>query len=377
MTVYKYFLKLAYRNKNLILIYTGIYFFVTIMSSMGVDRDELEYRDIRIDIGYIDNSKTDISNGLLDSLKMKNNLSEVDYNEDEIKEELYLERYDAIILIPENFKERVLIKDENIIEVYRDPKSIYTVDLNAEINKYLNFLNAMNLNGGYNIEELGQALNEETSVSIIEKANRETRINIWFSGYFNQLSYIMILVFISIFGKLKLDFMDDGLTKRVSMSSTSNFKYNGQLYLGQLSLAGILTSIYILYPIILKYKFIGEVNIEKYIVNTVFFSFSILGLSFFINSFVKNGFMINGISTLLSLGLSFISGVFVPMNMLSERTLKIARFFPNYYYVRANEMHTNSIVDVKNELIIILLFGVVYFLLGIYFSKNKEDSRSI
>ena len=44
------------------------------------------------------------------------------------------------------------------------------------------------------------------------------------------------------------------------------------------------------------------------------------------------------IVNVLSLGLSFISGVFVPQAMLGEPVLRIARFLPTYWYVRCNHL---------------------------------------
>lgn len=377
MTVYRYFLKLAYRNKKSIIIYSLIYFFLMILTGINMDSNDKNYKDIGISIGYMDNSETDISRGLIKSLENKNYIEPIDFNYDEIKEELYLERYEAIIVIPKDFKERVLAKEENIIEVFKDPKSMYTVNLENEIGKYLSFFNAMNSNGNYDMDQLERVLKTETDVSIVGDSQIKSRIEYWFTNYFNYLSYILILVFITIFGRLMQELGDDELMKRVSLSSMSNFKYNKELYLGQLTVAGVLTTIYIFAAIIFKFKFIGELAIGKYVINTIFFAFSILGLSFLINNSVRSNFMIAGIGTLLSLGVSFISGVFVSQDMLSEGTLRLARFFPSYYYIRANNMTINSIMDIKKELLILALFGIFYFLLGIYFSKNRDKIKRI
>ncbi len=72
---------------------------------------------------------------------------------------------------------------------------------------------------------------------------------------------------------------------------------------------------------------IGDINLVKYLINIVAFSFSILCLTFLINNLTSNKFIINGISTVLSLGTSFISGVMVPQQFLGEEVLKIAKFF--------------------------------------------------
>ena len=82
--------------------------------------------------------------------------------------------------------------------------------------------------------------------------------------------------------------------------------------------------------------------------------------------------MINGISTVLSLGTSFISGVMVPQELLGDRVLTIAKFFPTYYFVRINDMGPISLLDVRFEILMQILFGIAFLLMGLYFSKTTQ-----
>ncbi|NMA86372.1 MAG: ABC transporter permease, partial [Tissierellia bacterium] len=122
-------------------------------------------------------------------------------------------------------------------------------------------------------------------------------------------------------------------------------------------------------------KYIREIDFGKYIINTIVFSFTILCLTFFINSFTKNKFVITALSTVLSLGISFISGVMVPQEFLGEKTLALAKFFPNYYFVKINNITVNSFSDIGFELLMQLLFAFAFILLGLYFSKVKQGGK--
>lgn len=79
-------------------------------------------------------------------------------------------------------------------------------------------------------------------------------------------------------------------------------------------------------------------------------------------------------STVLSLGTSFMSGVMVPQEVLGENVLKIAKFFPTYYFVKINEMTVNSFLDMKYEISMQLLFAIVFLLMGLYFNKVKQKA---
>ena len=112
-------------------------------------------------------------------------------------------------------------------------------------------------------------------------------------------------------------------------------------------------------------------NFSKHLINIIVFSFSILCL-ILINNITRNKFVINGLSTALALGVSFISGVMVPQQFLGDKVLAIAKFFPTYYYVRINDMNINSLLDIRYELSMQLLFALAFLLMGLYFSKVRQ-----
>ena len=170
------------------------------------------------------------------------------------------------------------------------------------------------------------------------------------------------------------DFKDEYIQSRTKISSKKFLQFNKEMYLGQLVIASMITLIFILGSIALKGKYIGEVNFGKYVLNIVVFSFSALCLTFLINNVTRNKFVINALSTVLSLGTSFISGVMVPQQYLSEKVLTIAKFFPTYYFVRINEMTVNSFSDMRFGISMQLLFAVVFLLMGLYFSKTAQKA---
>ena len=50
---------------------------------------------------------------------------------------------------------------------------------------------------------------------------------------------------------------------------------------------------------------------------------------------------LNGLNNVLSLGLCFLGGVFVPIEMLGEGIEKVSRFTPTYWYSRINGLLGN------------------------------------
>ena len=107
MTVYKYFIKIALKNKWTILGYTIIFFSMSLISGSGATEREPKFMETRLNIGIIDNSNSELSNSLKDYLEEKHNIVDTIDDEDYIKEQIFLERAEAIIIIPEDFQEKL------------------------------------------------------------------------------------------------------------------------------------------------------------------------------------------------------------------------------------------------------------------------------
>lgn len=372
MTVYKYFIKIASKNKGVILGYTIIFFLMSLLAGTGANQREAKFTETKLNIGIIDNSNDELSKGLKKYLKEKNNIIDTIDDEEYIKEQIFLERVDAVLIIPNNFQEKVINKEESI-EIYNDHRKIGSIQIQNQINKFLLFANASYEDEKFDLADVNLALAEKTGVELVDNNTaKNIRVNEWFRNYYNFTSYVIIAMYIAIIGLVMADFKDENIDSRMKISSKKFLNFNMEMYLGQLTIAIIITTVFILGSIVLKGKYIGEVGFGKYVINIIIFSFTILCFTFFLNNFTKNKFVISAMSTVLSLGTSFISGVMVPQELLGEKTLALAKFFPSYYFVKINEMAVSSFSDIKFELFMQLLFAVVFVLMGLYFSKVKQ-----
>lgn len=373
MIVYKYFIKIALRNKWAILSYTIVFFILSIINGYNSTGRETSFIETKLNIGIIDNNNSQLSNSLKDYLREKNHIVDVVQDEESIKEQIFLEVADAIIVIPEDFEKKVINK-EKAVEVYRDDRKIESMQIETRLNKFFIFLNATYKEGKFDLDGINTALNEKIHVELIKDGGkvRNYGANEWFRSYFNFTGYVIIATYIAVMGLVMSDFTDLNIENRRKISSKRFLKFNREMYFGQLTLASIITLIFILGSIVLKGKYIREVNFGMYVINTIVFSFSILCLTFLVNNITRNKYVINSISTVLSLGTSFISGVMVPQQFLSKKVLTIAKFFPTYYFVRINDMQASSFLDIRYEIFMEILFAIAFLFMGLYFSKTAQ-----
>lgn len=85
-------------------------------------------------------------------------------------------------------------------------------------------------------------------------------------------------------------------------------------------------------------------------------------------------------ANVVSLGFSFLGGVFVPLELLGDTMKNIARFTPSYWYIQAN----NAIIGVEKfsdidmgefakDCGVQLLFALAFFCVGLAVLRHKRE----
>ena len=84
-------------------------------------------------------------------------------------------------------------------------------------------------------------------------------------------------------------------------------------------------------------------------------------------------------SNAVSLGMSFLGGIFVPQEIMGENILIAARFIPTYWYTKVNDaLYSLTIFDWEHmkdiyiALGIQLGFALAIFAIGLLVRKNRQ-----
>ena len=90
--------------------------------------------------------------------------------------------------------------------------------------------------------------------------------------------------------------------------------------------------------------------------------------------------MLSGVSNIVSLGMCFLSGVFVPMSIMDKKVLQIAQFLPAYWYENVNEtlsqyhiISGDVAVDVWKSMGIQIVFALAFLAMILAVSKYKRQ----
>ena len=186
MTVFKYFIKSALRQKWIILGYTMIFLFLSILNGANIDSKETEFMESNLDIGIVDESNSPLSKELILYLSDHNKIVNMDLDLDFIKDQIFLEVVDAVVIIPKDFQNLVQNKEKSL-EIIRDDRKMGSIQIENELNKFLAFANAKYQDGDFDLLGVRTALNSEVEVELLkgEEASRATGASTWFQYYFN------------------------------------------------------------------------------------------------------------------------------------------------------------------------------------------------
>lgn len=344
MQVFKLYFKLM-KKKLLSIILYGVLFLgiVTIITFSIILQDGGKFNVKKVPILLVNN---DEENELINSFKtfLANYVEYIDVRDDEEarKDAMFHHEIHYILTIPDGFTDKLLKGEEiNLIRKAHPDRQDSARSVDNAVNSYMNIASIyVKYNPDTDIKDLADFMSmyslPDTKV-IIDSKKKDSLDSAEFNKYyFNYLGYIMITCFILSISNVMMAFHNTDIRRRQFASPISNRSFNLQLILANLIFA-------IAYMII--FIFIGYVanpfrRLDMYLIltwiNSLIFALTILCISYLIGITVKEKNAVQALSTILSLSLAFISGMFVPQEFLGEPVKRISCFTPAFWYVKAN-----------------------------------------
>lgn len=192
-------------------------------------------------------------------------------------------------------------------------------------------------------EELLETVKADASVQaeVEKKSFLESQpIDESFQVYFRTLPYIMMAVLILAVTTVMMVFNKPDLRMRNLCAPVKLRHVNLQLALYNVCLGGVAW----LVLCAMAFLFYGgriqgtDVRLVLLILlNSICYLFVCLSVAFLLGNFVKDGGGQNIAANFISLGLSFLGGSFVPLELLGDSVLQVARYTPSYWYNHAVE----------------------------------------
>ncbi|MGL5380126.1 ABC transporter permease, partial [Clostridium sp.] len=102
-------------------------------------------------------------------------------------------------------------------------------------------------------------------------------------------------------------------------------------------------------------------------------------IGFLISNLVSSRNAMSAAANVVSLGCCFLSGVFVPQELLGDTVLKIASFNPTFWYVKANNsistlvnFNKETLTPIISSMLIMLGFAIAILSITLVIIKKKS-----
>ena len=370
MRVFKNYFKIVKGHKFAILLYTIIFLSIISFSTKSGDNNNL-YTNIRPNIYIKDEANTDLSRGLHDYLDKKAVIKEM--GELVVEDKLFYQMISAAIVIPKNFD------TTRTVNFKQAPDDMYGMTVKEHINQYLNQVKTYEL-AGFETKDAIKYSNEDLEKTIdvgiksgIDLGKEDNSI-----FYFNFINYLILAQVLLIVSTIVSVYRKKSLAMRNAASPMPKHRQNLELILGHIITGFAVWVLYILMFVVLyKYDFsLAHTNLMM--VNSLFFTISVVTMAVFISSLISNENTISGIMQVVSLGSSFLCGAFVPQALLSKTALTLGKIFPSYYYIKNNEMllENPNFGTILPNIGIMLAFSLAFVLISMVMKTKINDKIS-
>ncbi len=385
MQVFKAYFKVIKKNIPSMLIYLVVFIGLAIMFSMMIGGNKIaNFSETKCRIAFFNYDKESV---FIDSFKeyLKDNATIIDVTDEtqKLQDALFYRDVEYIVKIPKGFTKSLLYgKGDVLIEKTSLPDSTSAMYVDFLINKYLNQVKLYSKNiPGITYKEIvsnvENDLKKEANVNLKSYGSSTSTSGI--SYYFIYFSYSIIAILFLGISSIMIVFNNPELKKRNFCSPVSKFKINMQIILGNLAFSVFVWALLVAFSTVLYGSALFTVKSMYLVLNALIFTFVCLSMAFIIGTFIKSRNTQSAIANVLTLGLCFIGGVFVPQQFLGNTVLAISKFTPTYWYVKViNDLDKISFLNFSNlkpvyyEMLIELLFAVGLLTVGLFISRQRK-----
>ncbi|MBC7959271.1 MAG: ABC transporter permease [Vallitaleaceae bacterium] len=387
MPVFNLCLKIIKKNIPAMSIYIVIFVLITVLfAQLGGTEQQTSFTQAKVKMALFVEDESPFIEGFVEKLSEYADFIEVPDEPEALQDALFFQSVNYILRIPAGFTESFMKGENPLLIKTIVPASATGAYIDIMVDQYFNTAR-LYVDGvpGISQEEIVNnvktALASEVAVQIQSEAVKPVDY-VFAKNYFNYLAYSLFAVLILGISTIMIVFNNDDIKRRNNCAPLSSFRMNLEFLLSQLFFTLISWSIMIAFYVLLSPNKLGSNNTIYFIVNSLIFALCASSISFFIGSFVKNQNALSAISNVATLVPCFISGIFVPQELLGSAVLKVASFTPTYWFAKANGEIANLVsFDLKHlepvlkAMTIEVGFAVAFITLALVLNKKRSVSN--
>lgn len=384
MQVYKAYFKVIKKRFPSIALYIVIFLLIAVLitSTLG-NVSESSFSQAKSDIAFFSGESTPLVDGLKDYLGQNANIVSIPDETQEIQDALFFSRISCAIRVPNGFTQSFLSgKNDVLIEKTAASGQADAIYMDLFVNKYLQTagLYVQNMPGITEkeiVQNAGRDLDVQSTIDL-NTFDKPASIN-YLSYYFQYLAYSIMAIMVMGITTVMITFNEADLRNRNSCSPIKPSSMSMQILFGNITFALVFWAVLCVFVFLLYPQATLNTSTVLLWLNALVFTFASLSIGFLAGRFIKSYGSQGAIMNVIALGLSFLSGVFIPQDMLGSSVLNVASFTPSYWYVKAVEdirdissISSQTVIPVVYCILIQAGFAVVLMIISLVISKQKK-----
>ena len=377
MIVFKNYFNIVKRHLGIIIMFSAISIGVSVINTSYTSTEDYASVDPKIAVINYDDSA--LSDNFVEYIKERAEIVEVEDDEKAIQDTLYLNKADSILIIPDNFGTNILIGNNPRLKIKKSTQNVseYTELLVNRYFKIAENYSKVGMSENEIINNIEKDIQNEIEVKVSSKNQSDMER---LAVYYSFENYAFLSIFIFIIGTIMCIFNKETIRKRNNVSKLNPKNISNQLFLGHMTLTLSIWLVFILISVILYRDLMFTTNGLLLMLNSLCFALTATSLAYLIGCLIKKENVISGIQNVISLGLSFISGCFVPIEWLDKNIINFSKIFPSYWFIQGNyditklsTFNYENIKPVIQNCGIVLLFGIIYFMIARMIVSRKTS----
>ena len=253
----------------------------------------------------------------------------------------------------------------------------------SQINDFINRIIKYNL-AGYTMEESFKKVSDikESKVTLLDVNGNGGNMPD-FAYLFQYFPYISIAILGNSLGIIVCSFRKKEVKNRMAASAVPLRRQSGEAFLAFIVTGVAVWTGFIIMVLVIKgEELLNNANIFYYILNSFTVMMLSLSMAFLTGMIAKKADTVNMIVTPVSLFMSFLGGVFVPLSMLNNTVRKAARFVPVYWYEEVNnklsgyaQIPQNVVKEIWRGIGIQILFTIMFIAVTLAVSRYQRQER--
>ena len=336
MTTFKTYLRIVQKNIWIIIMYTVmLVLFSAVNSSTG--RGQMDFAATKPSTAVYDYDGSNLSNALADYVKEHTETKEIPKDGDTLFDALYYSDVDYVIYIEKGFGEKIAKGEDSEIEV-KSNNSYGSYLSETIVSRFVKVAKSFAPMSETEIASKTSALlKNETKVELNTKLDTSGLSTAEF--YYNFMNYSILAGLVFAISYATIGFRRRMVKKRLNVSSTSYRKINRDLMICNSILAIAMLTIYtILGLFVIGPSVIFSTNGLLMVLNSIILTIFAVSFAFLLTNLVEKNNALLAIINIVSIGSSFICGVFVPMEWVPDFVVSLAHFLPSFYYIDNNRI---------------------------------------